>query len=903
MRSVSKWVAIFVLPVLAGCAAHQAPPVAPAATRELAPAVAPPTTRQAELPREATLTIDQIEPRVTLAAPASAPADTFPPIEAVALYAKARAALLDDDRPAAITFLEKAVAADPHSYQLHYELARAYQKGTGADDRSIAELTKAADIEPDHLELQLSLGRQLLERGDVGAGLLHLRQAEQTQQYRAEDSRDPIVDFFLGSALARAGYDTAALESYRRLMARLESPHMAMRINRESDLLLEHIDELRVEMADLLLRLRRLEEAKAAYATAIEREPGSFELRQHQVRSLLAGGFPSAAEQAAIDAIVRFHADAQSIALLRETYSAGAKSGSVADSLARAYRNRPNDRAILYALADLLCQERRQPEAQRLLKEGASGHPDDVLILRRRVHILRQKGDLDSAARLLIGVSFQYPDLNEEIGAFWSDLTRPSRGGRLQLEQLRTLKIPQDQEPARLLWLSRIARTWHRDDKAQKALEKAVQSSRIYAPAFREMLETIWGTSDQSAEQKAAASSKLIDKVIQRGDNTLAVELRGLSLLQQAKPKEAAEALAQAMKLGDKSVEAILARADALRDSGDASGFESLLWKLISDHPTLSLSYLKLYAFYLRQDSQPKADRVLSQWFAADPQNATALEIQARDEFSAGRIGPTDSILSRLLSEDGDDPEVLASLHQFYAQMKRGSEFMGKLEARHAQEPDNWAVTIVLCQLYAELGRPADALHVADAARLSLAGDADALYILAGLYSQIDQKQKSEQVLAEVLRIDPTHAAACNDLGFSWAEQEINLDEAEKLVRRAVQSEPHNVSFLDSMGWVLYKLGRFQEAKSYLDRAVGEPMPAADVDPVVLDHRGDVQYRLGDRAAASTDWTRAIERIENLKSERDDLKELRLHLTAKQQQLQSGQPVSVAPASKGSSTH
>ena len=121
---------------------------------------------------------------------------------------------------------------------------------------------------------------------------------------------------------------------------------------------------------------------------------------------------------------------------------------------------------------------------------------------------------------------------------------------------------------------------------------------------------------------------------------------------------------------------------------------------------------------------------------------------------------------------------------------------------------------------------------------------------------RIDQKQKSEQVLAEVLRVDPTHAAACNDLGFSWAEQGMNLDEAEILVRRAVESEPQNASFLDSMGWVLYKLGRFQEAKGFLDRAVDGALPASEVDPVVLDHRGDVQYRLGDRLAAGTDWTR-----------------------------------------------
>src|SRR5437763_5103772 len=121
----------------------------------------------------------------------------------------------------------------------------------------------------------------------------------------------------------------------------------------------------------------------------------------------------------------------------------------------------------------------------------------------------------------------------------------------------------------------------------------------------------------------------------------------------------------------------------------------------------------------------------------------------------------------------------------------------------------------------------------------------------------MERKQERVQVLAEVSRVDPSRAAACNDLGFCWPEEGINLDEAEILVRRAVESEPQNASFLDSMGWVLYKLGRFHEAKGFLDRAVGGVLPASEVDPVVLDHRGDVQYRLGDHLAAGTDWTRA----------------------------------------------
>src|SRR5437763_17150804 len=99
------------------------------------------------------------------------------------------------------------------------------------------------------------------------------------------------------------------------------------------------------------------------------------------------------------------------------------------------------------------------------------------------------------------------------------------------------------------------------------------------------------------------------------------------------------------------------------------------------------------------------------------------------------------------------------------------------------------------------------------------------------------------------------------------------------------------------MGWVLYKLRRFAEARRYLDRAIGPPQSAAEseADPVVLDHRGDVLYRLGERDAAASDWKKAAKKIADAKNGRDDLRDLRLQLLEKQKQLSAGQTVKVAP--------
>src|SRR5690606_1485912 len=130
-----------------------------------------------------------------------------------------------------------------------------------------------------------------------------------------------------------------------------------------------------------------------------------------------------------------------------------------------------------------------------------------------------------------------------------------------------------------------------------------------------------------------------------------------------------------------------------------------------------------------------------------------------------------------------------------------------------------------------------------------------------------------------VVRLDPSHAAASNDLGYSWADEGRRLDEAEALIRIAVEAEPVNHAFLDSLGWVLYKRSKFEEAREYLERAIGE---AVRPDPVVVDHLGDTLYQLGHPDQAKAQWQRAMELLpEEPRMDRPDQRDLRQELQRK----------------------
>lgn len=108
------------------------------------------------------------------------------------------------------------------------------------------------------------------------------------------------------------------------------------------------------------------------------------------------------------------------------------------------------------------------------------------------------------------------------------------------------------------------------------------------------------------------------------------------------------------------------------------------------------------------------------------------------------------------------------------------------------------------------------------------------------------------------LAINPEQPQVLNYLGYSMVEQKRNLDEALDMIERAVAASPNSGYIVDSLGWVLYRLGRYDEAVGHMERAV----ELLAVDPVVNDHLGDVYWAVGRDREAEFQWRRALSFIE-----------------------------------------
>lgn len=132
---------------------------------------------------------------------------------------------------------------------------------------------------------------------------------------------------------------------------------------------------------------------------------------------------------------------------------------------------------------------------------------------------------------------------------------------------------------------------------------------------------------------------------------------------------------------------------------------------------------------------------------------------------------------------------------------------------------------------------------------------AHARFRLGAYLERAGRFPEAEAELRESLRLEPEDPEVLNYLGYSFADRNQNLAEALELILKAVALDPWNGAFLDSLGWVYFRLGRYVEAKEPLERAARE-LPK---DPTVLEHLGDVYYKLGDRARAADLWRRALE--------------------------------------------
>jgi tetratricopeptide (TPR) repeat protein len=130
----------------------------------------------------------------------------------------------------------------------------------------------------------------------------------------------------------------------------------------------------------------------------------------------------------------------------------------------------------------------------------------------------------------------------------------------------------------------------------------------------------------------------------------------------------------------------------------------------------------------------------------------------------------------------------------------------------------------------------------------------DALFRLGSSLERAGSAAEAEQVFLRLLQKKPDDAAAQNYLGYMWADRNEKLDRAREMLEKAVAREPRNGAYLDSLGWVYFRLGRLDAAAKNLSEAHRRDPEDATIE----EHLGDLADRMGKREEAVAHWERAL---------------------------------------------
>ncbi len=298
-----------------------------------------------------------------------------------------------------------------------------------------------------------------------------------------------------------------------------------------------------------------------------------------------------------------------------------------------------------------------------------------------------------------------------------------------------------------------------------------------------------------------------------------------------------------------------------------------------------------------------KGRETLQKGDALSPPITTASEgvaeafLSAAFAISGSRGGETARIYSRLalyLRPDLDAARML--LAEVLESEMRYEEAMAAYRLIPAGSPYHWNARIRIATNMNYLERIDETVALLRAMALERPGDTTALLTVARVlraqdrfeetiaaYDEIvgrvlrdgDQLQRQHWVLfyergvaherskqwdaaeadfLKALELRPEEPRVLNYLGYSWIDQGVHLDRARKMIEKAVSKRPNDGYVVDSLGWVFYRLGRYDDAVKHLERAV-ELRPQ---DPIINDHLGDAYWRAGRKLEARFQWSHAL---------------------------------------------
>lgn len=335
--------------------------------------------------------------------------------------------------------------------------------------------------------------------------------------------------------------------------------------------------------------------------------------------------------------------------------------------------------------------------------------------------------------------------------------------------------------------------------------------------------------------------------------------LRGLVLSAQARNEEALAALEPLIGEGPGeanlavTVSQLLLRQE--RDDDAVDLLRGTVERLDADGPASEAAdaRLALAQLYATLDRWPAVETTVAPLLGADAEAWSEAPLGARLLYAdaLAEQGRGEEALRALARASSAEAPIRAKRAELLAKLGREGEAIELLSASAgAGSPD----------AFLEI---AEGLHRAERFEETVAplerfvGDrpesVPGRFLLGAAQERAGDRPAAESTFSELLDREPDFHPALNYLGYMWIESGVNLERAVEMVRRAVELDPDNGAYIDSLGWGYYQLGRYEEARDALERA-----SRLVQDPTIYEHLGDVYAALGERGEARRAYRRAM---------------------------------------------
>ncbi|HEY0140033.1 MAG TPA: tetratricopeptide repeat protein [Thermoanaerobaculia bacterium] len=576
----------------------------------------------------------------------------------------------------------------------------------------------------------------------------------------------------------------------------------------------------------------------------------------------------------------------------------------------------PSNPVLLYERALILLDAGRLDRAEQELRTVVAASPDfyDAQRMLGRVLLDRsggERGKVEDALKYLQAAYKLNPD-DLSTGITVSQLLM-STGRVEEAEKILSVMVERAPDQRALNYnYAQVLTKLGRGNESKQYLERAVGTDPTFGPAILQLIDIY------EKENEFGKAAALLQPLIEEDPLNLELQRQqAVFHLRAGDTRSARDRFRALYTANPKDTQAAYYLAESLNDLGEyaeaAPIVESLLQANPGD-PDLIASYgLTLTGLKRWDDAQKQFNLLLT--VANVPENlGTLARTQlAYIDLQKGNLGAAvETAKSAFVFREKPNTQAINIAVESLRREKKYDQLVTLLEPLAQKFSDDPFVNARYIEALARAGRKEDAAKIAalqmkagvrntiaateayllvedNAAALALLNEAvkakpeelDLRFQLGSAYERTGDRKKAEEAFLAVLAKNPDHAPTLNYLGYMWAENGVNLERAHEMLTRAVGQEPENGAYVDSLGWVYYRLGNLDMAEKYLTEATR----LTPRDSTVHDHLGDVLAKRGDRERALQSYRTAI----TLDPESKDVEKIRMKIAELERKSQTSE--------------